>query len=120
MNEVMEIQEADFQNEVLDSDVPVLVDFFAPWCGPCRALAPALEGVAKTYDGRLKVVKVNVDEAQELTANYRIQGVPTLMFFKDGKVVDTVVGLPPASALREKLEAVAAPARRVGVCGCCA
>ena len=120
MNGVKEIQEADFQDEVLDSQVPVLVDFFAPWCGPCRALAPVLEGVAKTYAGRLKVAKVNVDEAQELAASYRIRGVPTLMFFKDGKVVDTVIGMPPASALREKLEAIAAPSSRVGVCGCSA
>jgi len=120
MNGVKEIQEAGFQDEVLDSQVPVLVDFFAPWCGPCRALAPALEGVAKTYEGRLKVVKVNVDDAQQLAASHRIRGVPTLMFFKDGEVVDTVVGLPTASALREKLEAVAAPSTRVGVCGCSA
>jgi len=120
MNGVKELQETDFQKEVLDSDMPVLVDFFAPWCGPCRALAPALEGVAKTYDGRLKVVKVNVDDAQQLAANYRIRGVPTLMFFKDGEVVDTIVGLPPANALRAKLDAVVASPTRVGVCGCSA
>ena len=118
MNGVKEVQEADFQKEVLDADMPVLADFFAPWCGPCRALAPALEGIAKTYDGRLKVVKVNVDDAQQLAAGYRIRGVPTLMFFKNGKVVDTVVGLPTASALRAKLDAIAAAPMRVGVCGC--
>jgi thioredoxin 1 len=120
MSGVKEIQEADFQNEVVDSDVPVLVDFFAPWCGPCRALAPVLAGIAKAYDGRLKVVKVNVDDAQQLAASHRVRGVPTLMFFKYGKVVDAFVGMPPASALREKLEAVAAPPERVGVCGCSA
>ena len=120
MNGVKELQEAEFQTEVLDSDVPVLVDFFAPWCGPCQVLAPALEGVAKTYDGRLKVVKVNVEGAQQLAAGYRIRGVPTLMFFKDGKAVDTVVGLPSASDLRAKLDAVAVSPRRVGVCGCSA
>jgi thioredoxin 1 len=107
MNGVREIQEAAFQNEVLDSQVPVLVDFYAPWCGPCRALAPALEGIAKSYDGRLKVVKVNVDDAGPLAASYGIRGVPTLMFFKDGKVVDSIVGLPSAGALRAKLDAVA-------------
>ena len=120
MNGVKEIQEAEFKKEVLDSDLPVLVDFFAPWCGPCRALAPALEGVAKTYDGRLKVAKVNVDDAQQLAAGYRIRGVPTLMFFKGGEVVDTIVGLPSANALRTKLDAVVAPPIGVGVCGCCA
>ena len=120
MNGVKEIQEVDFQKEILDSDVPVLVDFFAPWCGPCRALAPVLEGVAKTYDGKLKVVKVNVDDAPQLAATHRIRGVPTVMFFKNGKVVDTVVGLPPASALRVKLDALTASPQRVGVCGCSA
>ena len=120
MKGVMELREAEFRPEVLDSELPVLVDFFAPWCGPCKMLAPALEGVAKAYDGRLKVVKVNVDEAPQLAADFQIRGVPTLMFFKGGKAVDTVVGLPTAGMLREKLEALAAPATRVGVCGCSA
>ena len=120
MNGVKEIQENEFRSEVMDSDVPVLVDFFAPWCGPCRALAPVLEGVAKSYDGRLKVVKLNVDDSQQLAADFRIQGVPTLMFFKNGKVVDTVVGLPSVGALRAKLDVVAASPARVGVCGCSA
>jgi thioredoxin 1 len=120
MNGVKEIQEEGFQSEVLDSDVPVLVDFFAPWCGPCRALAPALEGVVKTYDGRLKVVKVNVDKALQLAANHRIRDVLTLMFFKDGEVADTVVGLPQANVLRTKLDALVASPHRVGVCGCSA
>ena len=108
MNGVKEITEAGFQNEVLASPQPVLVDFFAPWCGPCRALAPALEAIAKTYDGRLKVVKINVDDAGELAAQYRIQGVPTLMVFRGGKVVDSMVGVPPAKILLAKLDAAAA------------
>jgi thioredoxin 1 len=114
MNGVKELQAVDFKKEVLDSTVPVLVDFFAPWCGPCKMLAPALEGVAKAYEGRLKVAKVNVDDAQQLAAGYQIRGVPTLMFFRDGKVVDTVVGLPSAGVLRQKLDAVAAPPQTVG------
>jgi thioredoxin 1 len=117
---VKEIQEADFQNAVIESDLPVLVDFFAPWCGPCKALAPVLDGVAKTYESRLGVVKVNVDDAQQLAARYRIRGVPTLMFFKEGKVVDTVVGMPSGGALRTKLDGFAASPLRVGVCGCSA
>jgi thioredoxin 1 len=120
MNGVKEIREADFQNEALASDVPVMVDFYAPWCGPCKMLAPALEGIAKAYEGRLKVIKVNVDEAQDLAVEYRVRGVPTLMFFKDGKAVETLVGLPAPAALRAKLESVAAKAERVGVCGCSA
>jgi thioredoxin 1 len=75
MNGVKEITEATFQSEVLASAQPVLVDFFAPWCGPCRALAPALEGIARNYDGRIKVVNLNVDDAGELASQYRIQGV---------------------------------------------
>lgn len=108
MNGVKEIKEAGFQSEVIDSALPVLVDFYATWCGPCRALAPALEGVAKAYDGRLRVVKVNVDDAEALAVRYRIRGVPTLMFFKSGAVVDTIVGLPSAGVLKQKLEAAAA------------
>ena len=120
MSAIKELQESDFTGEVLESDLPVLVDFFAPWCGPCRALAPALEGIAKSYDGRLKVVKVNVDDAPELAVKYRIRGVPTLMFFRGGEPADTLVGLPPADVLRQKLEAFAASPDRVGVCGCSA
>jgi len=120
MNGVHEISEVDFKKEVLEAEVPVLADFFAPWCGPCRTLAPALEGVAKSYEGRLKVVKVNVDEAPQLAAGYRIRGVPTLILFKGGKVVDSIVGLPSAGALRAKLDAVTAAPERVGVCGCSA
>jgi len=108
MNGVKEIQEAEFQSEVVKADRPVLVDFFAPWCGPCRALAPALEGIAKAYDVRLRVVKVNVDDAQQLAYDFGIRGVPTLVMFKDGKAVDSIVGLPPVSLLRQKLDAVAA------------
>ena len=109
MNGVTEIQENDFQNAVLNSETPVLVDFYAPWCGPCRALAPALEGIAKAYDGRLKVVKVNIDEAQELAYGQGVRAVPTLMIFKDGKLADTMVGVPPAQTLRSKLDAAATP-----------
>ena len=101
-----EIKEQDFKGIITESDVPVLVDFFAPWCGPCRALAPALEGIAKSYEGRLKVVKVNVDDCQNLAYQYNIRGVPALMMFRDGKVVDSIVGLPPLSVLRGKLESL--------------
>lgn len=120
MSKIREIRETEFGNEVLTSDVPVMVDFFAPWCGPCRMLAPALDGIARAYEGRLKVVKVNVDEAPGLASTYGIRGVPTLMFFRNGEVADTIVGLPPAATLRAKLESQAAPAERVGVCGCSA
>lgn len=105
MNGVKEIKAADFDKEVVNAGMPVLVDFFATWCGPCRALAPVLEGIARTYDGGLGVVKVNVDEAHELAASFGIRAVPTLMLFKDGKPIDTMVGVPPVNTLKEKLDA---------------
>lgn len=108
MSEVKTVTESEFKEEVLDSVLPVLVDFFATWCGPCKAFAPALDGIAKNYSNRLKVVKVNVDESQELASKFRIRGVPTLMIFKAGKVVDTMVGLPAPDELRKKLEEAAA------------
>ena len=108
MNGVREIGEAEFEQAVIKAESPVLVDFYAPWCGPCRALAPALEDMGKAYEGRLKVVKVNVDDAQQLAYNYRIRGVPTLMIFREGKAVDTMVGMPPLNALKNKLNAATA------------
>jgi thioredoxin 1 len=111
MNGVSEVVEASFANEVLAAEQPVLVDFFAPWCGPCKMLAPVLEGIAKNYEGRIKVVKVNVDEAAGLATQYRIQGVPTLMIFQGGKLTETFVGLPPARILQEKLDAAVATAK---------
>jgi len=81
-----------FDSEVLQSDSPVLVDFWAPWCGPCRVIAPAVEELATEYDGKLKVGKLNVDDHPAIAQNYGITGIPALLFFKDGKRVDTVVG----------------------------
>jgi len=124
MNGVKEIKESEFQNAVLQSNVPVLVDFFAPWCGPCRALAPALEEIAKDYEGRLAVLKVNVDNAQQLATSYGIRAVPTLVLFKDGRKVETMVGVPSASALRAKLDSVATEpvescSGGCSICACC-
>ena len=106
MNGVKEIQENEFKKEVLESSVPVMVDFFAPWCGPCRALAPALEDFAKTYGDKMKIVKVNVDNAYQLAVDFQIRGVPTLMIFNQGKLVENIVGLPALSVLRQKLQNV--------------
>ena len=106
MNGVNEIQENEFKKEVLESSVPVMVDFFATWCGPCRALAPALEDFSKNYGDKLKIVKVNVDNAYQLAVEFQIRGVPTLMIFNHGKLVDSIVGLPSLSILRQKLQNV--------------
>lgn len=89
----IDVGDGDFDDEVLDSDVPVLVDFWAPWCGPCRAAAPVLERVAKKYAGRLKVCKLNVGEQGQIAVRYHVASIPTLYVFKHGQVVDQLVGV---------------------------
>lgn len=88
----IQISDAQFSEEVLNSDVPVLVDFWAPWCGPCKMIAPVLEDIAAEYEGKVKVVKLNVDENQETAPKYNVRGIPTLLVFKGGEVVGTKVG----------------------------
>jgi len=92
-----------FKAEVLDSPLPVLVDFWAAWCGPCRAIAPAIEALAVEFEGRVKVGKVDVDEYPELAAEYGVQGIPTLLVFRGGRVVDQGVGAVPKQVLADKL-----------------
>ena len=82
-----------FEQEVLKSEIPVIVDFWATWCGPCRMIAPILEDVAKEYAGKIKVAKVNVDEQMELAMQYKVEVIPTLFYFKDGKVIGKTVGV---------------------------
>jgi thioredoxin 1 len=95
-----------FAREVLQSDVPVVVDLFATWCGPCRMLAPVLERLAASYEGRIKFVKVDVDEEPDLAGRFGVTGVPTLLVFKDGEIVDQVVGFVPPAALQSRLDRV--------------
>ena len=101
---VLEVSDATFDQEVLKSEQPVLVDFWAAWCGPCKALAPIVEGVAATYAGKLKVAKVNVDENSATPSRYGIRGIPSLLFFKGGKVADQVVGFVPQDVIEEKIQ----------------
>lgn len=97
----VQITDAQFAEEVLNSDVPVLVDFWAPWCGPCKMIAPVLEDVAAEYADKLKVVKLNVDENQETAPKYNVRGIPTLLIVKGGEVVATKVGAVSKTQLIE-------------------
>ncbi|HEX9241230.1 MAG TPA: thioredoxin [Anaeromyxobacter sp.] len=103
-NDVVTLQDATFDKEVLKSDVPVLVDFWAVWCGPCKAIAPAVEELAKQYKGKVKIAKMDVDEHQQVPQQFGIRSIPTLLLFKGGRVVDTIVGAVPKSKLEESLK----------------
>lgn len=94
-----------FESTITKSSTPVLVDFWAPWCGPCKAIAPILEELSNEYDGKLTITKVNVDEHGEISAKYGIRAIPTMLLFKNGQVADQLVGMMPKAALKAKLQA---------------
>ncbi|MDD2893132.1 MAG: thioredoxin TrxA [Halothiobacillaceae bacterium] len=101
---IVYLSDADFENDVLKSEIPVLVDYWAEWCGPCRMIAPILEEIAKEYAGRIKVAKLNIDENPGTPPKYGIRGIPTLMLFKDGAVAATKVGALSKSQLASFLD----------------
>ena len=104
MGNAVAVTGENFQTEVLQSPVPVLVDFWAAWCGPCRAVAPALEEIAGEYAGKLKVVKLDVDENNEIAGRYNVVSIPTLMVFKGGQMVERLVGAYPKAMILSKLQ----------------
>ncbi len=101
------IDESNFDNEVTKSSQPVLVDFWAEWCGPCKMIAPILDEIAKEKAGSIKVAKVNVDDNQSLSARYNVRAIPTLLFFKDGQLRDQITGMTSKKDLLSRLEALA-------------
>ena len=100
-----EFKDASFEEDVLKSDTPVLVDFWAPWCGPCRMLAPTVDVISEEYEGKVKVGKVNTDENPQIATQHQINSIPTLMIFKSGEVVERLVGALPKEKITEKLDA---------------
>lgn len=105
-NVLIHVTDQEFEGEILQSDTPALVDFWAPWCAPCHIVAPAVEEVARKFRGKIKVAKMNVDENRATPGNYEIMGIPTLILFKNGKIVDRIVGAVPQSRLETVVEKV--------------
>jgi len=104
----LQLTDASFDTEVVKADRPVLVDFWAPWCGPCRMLSPLVDELAKEYDGKVKVGKVNTDDNAQVATQFRISAIPTLLFFKGGKVIDQLVGVHPKTEIKKRLDALLA------------
>lgn len=109
MARIQKVTASDFSREVYMSSTPVVVDVYADWCGPCRAIAPLLERLAEHFDGRLRFVKVNIDDDPEVAQVYRVEGVPTLLLFRDGQLTGRIVGLTDPRSLVAKLEQLAGP-----------
>lgn len=103
---VREVTDATFDAEVLKSDVPVLIDFWAPWCGPCRAIAPIVDELASSYSGKLKVVKMNVDDNPNTPGNYGVRSIPNLLLIKGGQVKDQIIGAVPKAHLQKAIDQV--------------
>lgn len=104
MSDLLEVTDGTFDAEIINSEIPVLVDFWAAWCGPCRMVAPVVEELAEEYKGKIKVAKIDVDQNRQTPARYGIRNIPTLLFFKGGELAQTIVGAQPKSHIEEELK----------------
>ena len=102
----LQLTDSTFDGEVLQSDKPVLVDFWAPWCGPCRMISPLVDELSKEYEGRVKIAKMNTDDNAQVATRYKISAIPTLLFFKGGKVADQLVGVHPKPEIKKRLDSM--------------
>lgn len=105
MSNVQEVNDQNFKKEVLESEIPVLVDFWAPWCGPCKMMSPVIDSIQKKFENVIKIVKMNTDENSEMPSQYNIQGIPSLLYFEKGLEEGRLVGYQPENVLEEKLKA---------------
>ena len=101
---VIDVTDQSFEEEVIKASMPVLLDLWAPWCGPCRMVAPVIEKLSEEYDGKFKFCRLNVDENPQTATRYRVMSIPTLIFFKDGEAMDTVIGAVPERTIQPKIE----------------
>jgi thioredoxin 1 len=104
MSDVMTVADADFENEVIKSELPVLIDMWAVWCGPCKMIEPSVNEIAKDYAGKLKVVKMNVDESPKIPSKFGVRSIPTLLLFKNGELKDQLIGAVPKKQIVDKVE----------------
>jgi len=104
MGDLLQVTDDTFEEEIVKSDLPAVVDFWAAWCGPCRMVGPVVEELAKEYEGRIKVAKMDVDQNRQTPAKFGIRNIPTLIFFKGGEVANTIIGAQPKSALEEVIK----------------
>ncbi len=104
MADILHVTDADFENEIIKSDIPAMVDFWADWCGPCKMVAPVIEELADEFKGKVKIAKMNVDQNRQTPAKFGIRSIPTMIFFKNGEVVNVIIGAQPKEILKRELE----------------